>query len=393
MIGNVSIDYLVTNRFLATDKFSDRAKKTAVYIVAAKSILLIVFMSITGQFLPTFYILGVTVYACTSLGYVIDMYHKECDKVTSYYEYIVFCCFFGKIYVGPLVSAQQFIPQMKTLEVTYDKFIQGFVWFCHGFAKKIILADTALMLGNQFKAIPYDEKSALGVWMLVLCYLFATYYTLSGYSDMARGLGALFGINLPENFHYPFHTQSVTQFFSNFNISANRFVRKYIYMALGAEDNGNLPTIVNIMLITMIMGLWYGISPNLLLWGGVLGVFIVIETLYEEKFLYRIPGFIRQVTTTIIIILSFTIFASKTLAQSDFYYRIMFGIGGTPWIDPVSQYLFVSNLIVLTSFFVFSTGFFSRKGRQIHSKIPRIWTGFSVGVNILLLIATVSYLV
>ena len=295
--------------------------------------------------------------------------------------------------MGPLVSAQQFIPQMKHLEVTPDNFIQGFVWFSHGLAKKVILGDTALLLGNQFKAIPFEDKSAVGVWILVLSYLFSTYYTLSGYSDMARGLGSLFGISLPENFRYPFHTESVTQFFSNFNISANRFVRKYIYKALGAEDNGKLPTTVNIMLITMIMGLWYGISLNLLLWGGVLGVFIVIETLYEEKVLYKIPRFVRRVVTLVIVILSFTIFSTQTLSQCIFYYGIMFGMNGVSFIDPVSQYLLTSNLIVFALLFVFSTGFFNRRGRQLFVKLPKVWIGFSVGVNLLLLIVTISYLV
>ena len=118
----------------------------------------------------------------------------------------------------------------------------------------MILADSLSVLTGQLRDIPYQDKTVLSVWMLIICSIFQIYYTLSGFSDMARGIGGIFGLELPENFHYPLQAESVTDFFSRFNISANRFVRKYVYGALGAEDNGPVATTLNIMLITLLMG-------------------------------------------------------------------------------------------------------------------------------------------
>ncbi len=393
MAVNVVLDYFAGLHIISKENKSDKLKKFIVFLCTIKAIVLVVIMSLTGQFSQTIYVLGVTIYTFTSLGYIIDLYHKECEVVDSIYDYLLFCCFLGKLVVGPVVSAQQFMPQLKNLRTSSDSFLQGFLWFTHGIAKIVILASTANALATQFKSIPQDEISAIGVWVLVLCDLFVVYYTFSGYSDMARGMGALFGLSLPENFHYPFRSESVTMFFSNFNISANRFVRKYIYKALGAEDNGKLATTLNIMLITMIMGIWYDISLNMLLWGSFLGVFIVIETIFADKYLVYVPSLIRIVGTIAIITLSFTIFSTDTLSQCFFYLRTMFGITGADIIDPVSQYLIFSHSIVIILLFVFSTGIFSLTVKRFSATHPKIGRAVTVLINILMLVATVSYLV
>ena len=214
---------------------------------------------------------GISIAAFTSVGYLIDLYHGECDPIDDPIRYGVFCSFFGKLYIGPIVSAQQFVPQLDDPQMTAEGITRGMVQYLRGLAKIVILAGSLQELITQWETLLSLEVTILGTWLHVLCYIFYIYFTLSGYSDMARGTGAVFGLDLPENFHHPLQSYSVADFFGRFNISANRFVRKYVYQALGAEDNGPLSTSVNILLITMLMGLWYGINLNYLVWGAFLG--------------------------------------------------------------------------------------------------------------------------
>ncbi len=382
VMANTTFDFLCGRFIFGNKKLSRKISKVMLYLLSAKSIIFVLSFSVYAELNYTFYLLGVTVGAFTSLGYLIDLYHDECDVVDNFFEYIVFCCFFGKLYIGPLVSSKQFVPQLASLKFSSQKFVDGFVYYCHGYAKIVILANAANTLAQQLLDVQYTQVSLLGVWVYIAANLFSVYYTLSGYSDMARGIGNFFGITLPPNFHYPFQSESVTQFFSNFNISANRFVRKYIYKSLGAEDNGAIATITNIMLITMVMGLWYGVSLNRVFWGGFLGIFITIETLLGEQHLEKIPRFIRQIGTFIIVTLSFAIYSSSSLANCWFYLKIMLGINHVTIADPVSLYIVNAHILVLLILFVCSTGFFSSISKKAASKMPVIWQGLSVFTNI-----------
>lgn len=392
VMANTTLDFFYGKFILHNPKISQKTSKILLNLMSLKSIVFVVSFSVYAELSSTFYLLGVTISAFTSLGYIVDLYHNECDKIDSFVDYGVFCFFFGKLYIGPLVSSKQFVPQLATLKCTVDKFIEGFVLFCHGFAKIVILESAATALGEKLNGIPLSQQSVLGVWVMVMCNLFAVYYRLSGYSDMARGIGAMFGINISPNFHYPFQSESVTEFFSNFNISANRFVRKYIYQSLGAEDNGGLSTCMNIMLITMIMGLWYGISLNLVLWGGFLGIFIIIETMWGEKYLHVIPSFLCRVGTFIIVTMSFTIYSTYSLEQATAYFKMMLGMNGTTLINPVSQYLINSHIVVLAVLLICATGLFSRASKSISAKVPTAWTVCSVFGNVILFTVTTSYL-
>ncbi|MEG1942956.1 MAG: MBOAT family O-acyltransferase, partial [Angelakisella sp.] len=346
MLASVLTDYLLSRPIFIHGK-GDKRSRTALFLAAAKSILLMVAVSVGGQLSSHVVTIGIMIYTSTSLGYLIDLYNGEEDPITSIYDYLLFCCFFGKLYVGPIVSAHDFCGQLRDLRPSLSKMSDGFVWFCHGLGKIVILANSIALMGDALKAIPYLEKTVTGVWLLIICYLFATYFTLSGYSDMARGIGALFSISLPENFHYPLQSETVTDFFSNFNISANRFIRKYIYGALGAEDNGAFATTINIMLITMIMGLWYGISLNFLVWGAVLGIFIVMETLLGDKYFLHVPSVLRKLGTLTLVVISFAVFCSGSLGQAVFYLQTMFGVGSPALIDNQVLYLLSSNAILL----------------------------------------------
>ena len=400
MLACVYADYLLARPIFLYGKGSIPAR-AALYFAAVKSILLFIALSSVSQLgliaMPT----GVAVYAFTSLGYLIDLYNGETEPVTSAYDYGLFCCFFGKIYVGPIVSSNDFIPQLyRPFRPSLTRIGNGFVWFVHGLAKKVILADSILTLAGRLKAVDYTDKTIFSVWLLLVCYIFATYFTLSGYSDMARGVGSILGLDLPENFHYPLQADSVTDFFSRFNISAYRFVRKYVYGALGAEDNGPLATTLNIMLITMLMGLWYGVSVNFLVWGASLGLVIVLETVFGERCLHRVPALFRRLYTFVCIVLSFVWFSTQSLSQSFFYLRTMLGLERSAYglpapalVDEYSLYLASSNWLLLLLCVFFCTGLTSRTSRRLASRRPLLAGFLSGASNLFLLAAALAFMV
>ncbi len=405
MLGSVGADYLLARPLFLWGK-GDKRARSLLLLAAAKNIFLFVVLSSLSQLRGTEMPIGVVVYAFTSLGYLVDLYNGEADLVMSPYEYGLFCCFFGKLYVGPILGYNDFSRQLRQFRPSLTRMGEGVVFLLHGLAKKVILADSLTILTQQLRDIPYLDKTVLSVWMLIICVIFQIYYTLSGFSDMARGIGGIFGLDLPENFHYPLQSESVTDFFSRFNISANRFVRKYVYGALGAEDNGPFPTTLNIMLITMLMGLWYGVRLNYLVWGASLGVFIVMETLWGERVFDRLPALLRRLYTLVVIVVSFAWYASLSISQGVFYLQTMFGLrtvdllrklGGNTtyalaWNDQ-SLYLLAQNWLLLAACALLCTSLVYRNARRLRLRFPRLTEMGSFLTNILLLGLSLAFMV
>lgn len=371
MLASVWIDYRFARLIFLYGRENWKGR-ASLFFCAAKSILLFILLSSFSGLGWMEMPVGVAVYCFTSLGYLTDLYQGETDLATSFWQYGLFCCFFGKLYVGPILSYDAFAAQLRELSPTPAQTRKGITWLLFGLAKKVILADSMMGLALQLSSIPTKEKTVVSVWMFIACEIFAVYYTLSGFSDMARGVGAVFGIELPENFHYPLQADSVTDFFSRFNMSAYRFVRKYIYQNLGAEDNGKMSTTVNIILITMIMGLWYGIRLNYLVWGVFLGLFIVLETLYEEFFFQKMPRLLRHLYTIVAIIVSFAWYSSYSLGQAGFYLKAMFGLNRTMGlINDNCLYLIGSNWLLIVCCIIFCTSQTSALGKRFAMRCPK----------------------
>lgn len=358
----------------------------------AKDIALAVLCSVLTELGRLMLPVGITITAFTSVGYLIDLYHMECDSIDDPIRYGVFCCFFGKLPIGPIVSAQQFIPQLEHLQMTAEGITRGMVQFLRGLAKIVILAASLQQLITQWETLLSLQVTVLGTWLHVLCYIFYIYFTLSGYSDMARGTGAIFGLDLPENFHHPLQSSSVADFFGRFNISANRFVRKYVYQALGAEDNGPLSTSVNILLITMLMGLWYGINLNYLVWGAFLGLFIIFEVLYIERHVEKIPPYLCRLYTFIAILISFCWYCGDSLSASAASLRVMLGLGGAAAANQSCLYLLQTHWLLLLA----SAYLCSGAATPLMARFTRRWPGLSHAVtllwNLILLATSLAFL-
>lgn len=389
MVVCVGLDFLLAKPIA----YAHPRARAILYFCFIKDILLFVVCSSLMQLHLLVLPLGISIAAFTSLGYIADLYRGETDLVEDPVAYGLFCCFFGKLYVGPIVSANDFIPQVANARLTAAGVSDGMVQFIRGLAKKVILADSLWELIARWDLLLADNVTVLGTWMRIICYILYIYFTLSGYSDMATGTGAVFGLSLPENFHHPLQASSVTDFFSRFNISANRFVRKYVYQALGAEDNGPLSTAVNIMLITMLMGLWYGINLNFLVWGAFLGIFIVFEVLCLEKRLDRIPPFFTRAYTFVAILISFCWYSGASLGDSQRALQVMFGFGGVPAANMGCVYLLQSYWLLLLISVFFCSGLPALLFKRLSLARPAGARILTLIANILMLAVSLAFMI
>ena len=366
--------------------------RTILLFCVIKDLTLVVLFSILTELGRLVLPLGIAIAAFTSIGYLIDLYHGECELIEDPAAYGVFCCFFGKLYVGPIVSAQQFIPQLENLQMTGEGITRGMIQFLRGLAKIVVLADSLWALIAQWETLLAQEVTVLGTWLHVLCYIFYVYFTLSGYSDMARGTGAIFGLDLPENFHHPLQSASVADFFGRFNISANRFVRKYVYQALGAEDNGPLSTSVNILLITMLMGLWYGINLNYLVWGAFLGLFIVFEVLYIDRHVEKIPPYLCRLYTFIAILISFCWYCGDSLAASAASLKVMLGLSGAAAANQSCFYLLQTHWLLLAVSVFLCSGALTPLLARFTRRWPNVAHTAALLWNVVLLATSLAFL-
>ncbi len=337
--------------------------------------------------------LGLMVYTVTSLGYVIDVYNGDERFDGSIVDYLLFTSFFGKLYAGPIVQYSDLKAQWEQRDLSAEKIKQGIRFYVSGLARLTILAAGSISVQSAIRDIPSGEETVLSVWALIISSTFALYYTLTGYCDMARGIACFFGMEFPENFHHPFQSRTVSDFFNRFNISVTKFINRYVYIFLGADTNGVLPTIVNTLLITMLMGLWFGLRLNYLVWGVYFTVFILLEKYFLMKYLEKLPPLVDRIYTFIIVMFSFTIFSGSSLHQTGYYLRSMFGLNSLPLFNNRISYIISTNYMVILLDFFFATSLAVLTGRLIREKFPKLADTFSAAAYLGVFIASVSFMI
>ncbi|MBP0963496.1 MAG: hypothetical protein J6Q99_04295, partial [Oscillospiraceae bacterium] len=238
MVGLLSLQYLAVlgiHRMGREHRLSRLCCAAAVVL----SVGLLVVWSALVQIKHTALPLGMLIYLLTGLGYVVDFYRGEAE-LESPVRFGVMCCFFGKLYAGPLVEYDEIMPSLRNPQFDLSRVGEGTLQFIQGLAKKVLLADQATVVCSAMTAISWSRLPVLGAWLMVFCSAFSTYFTLSAYCDMAVGLGQIFGLSLPRNFAYPFQSRTVTDFFARFNITVTRYIRRYVYRFLGYDSGGQL---------------------------------------------------------------------------------------------------------------------------------------------------------
>ena len=307
MLVSLLLDYLVCAK-LVRSTVQMRGRRLVFWLSIIKNLLLMVLSLAMVELFALPLPLGVMVYTTTSMGYVIDVYNGDEYFDGKLIDFLMVTTFFGKLPAGPVVQYSDLKKQWQQREIGMDTLKQGMRLYIGGFAKLVILAQGNLAVKQSIEQMENATGTVLSVWILIITTTFGLYYTLTGYCDMARGLGCFFGLRFPENFHYPFQSRTVSDFFNRFNITVTQFINRYVYVFLGGDSNGVLSTIVNTLLTTMLMGLWFGIRLNTLVWGIYFAAFILLERYFLMRFLEKMPPIVDRIYTFIVVMFSFTIF-------------------------------------------------------------------------------------
>lgn len=295
--------------------------------------------------------LGISFFTFQATSYVIDVYKKKVEASNNIIDFAVYLSLFPQLVSGPIVRYDTVCGELKTRNTSYDNFAHGVSRFILGLSKKVLLAN---VIGELSTSLVSTSQSILSYWLRAIADTLQLYLDFSGYSDMAIGLGLIFGFHFLENFNYPFISTSITEFWHRWHISLSSWFKDYIYIPLGGSRVGEIRRYFNIFIVWFCTGLWHGASWNFVLWGLYYAVLLVIEKKFLYSFLkkHRVFGLI---TTNILVIIGFVIFNQTTLTGIGTFISSMFGLNNLSFTNIETNYYLKNYLLVLIIGIIAST--------------------------------------
>ncbi|MCS7459641.1 MBOAT family protein [Paenibacillus doosanensis] len=281
---------------------------------------------------------GISFYTFQTMSYVIDVYRNQVPVQRNLISFGAYVAMFPQLVAGPIVKYGDIAGQLGMRKITLARFGEGAELFIRGLAKKVLLANNIGLLWAEVKATPAEDLSALSAWLGIIAFTFQIYFDFSGYSDMARGLGRMFGFEFPLNFHYPYTARSITEFWRRWHISLGSWFREYVYIPLGGNRTGPWKRLRNLLVVWLLTGLWHGASWNFVLWGLYFGVFIALEKRLLLPWLAGKPRAVSHVYTMLVVIIGWVWFEFGHLTAAGGFLAAMFGLGGHGWADRQSWY-------------------------------------------------------
>ncbi|MEE1125644.1 MAG: MBOAT family O-acyltransferase [Acutalibacteraceae bacterium] len=287
--------------------------------------------------------IGISFYTFQLLSYNIDVYRGTVPAQKSFVNLATYISLFPQLIAGPIVRYSDIEKQLHERTHTLEKTAVGVRRFVIGLSKKILLANTLGEICEIFKGS--DDKSVIYFWLYAVAFSLHVYFDFSGYSDMAIGLGKLFGFDFVENFNYPYISKSITEFWRRWHISLGSWFRDYVYIPLGGSRVGRVRMLINILVVWMLTGFWHGAEWNFILWGLYFAVLLVVEKVLLLKWLNS-SKIISRIYVLFFVVISFVIFNAVSLSEAIDYIGGMLGLGNYPLISAeavfyIKDYLFV----------------------------------------------------
>jgi len=273
--------------------------------------------------------LGISFYTFQSMSYTIDVYRREATAIHNFPDFACFVSMFPQLVAGPIIRFQEVADQLAVRVHSLEKFARGVAFFSLGMAKKVLLANSCGIIADR----TFSAGSLYWVdsWFGIVAYSFQIYFDFSGYSDMAIGLGLMFGFVFAKNFDSPYHSASITEFWRRWHISLSTWLKQYLYLPLGGNRKGTTRTAINLAIVMLLGGLWHGASWNFIVWGGLHGLLLGAERMYGRKPVYFfLPRFFRIAFTFILVLIAWVFFRAETFSGALYYLGSMFGMVDVP---------------------------------------------------------------
>ncbi len=315
--------------------------------------------------------IGVSFFTFQAMSYVVDVYRRDVEPQRSLGHFAVYLSLFPQLIAGPIVRYHDVARQIVDRQVTLAGFSYGARRFVIGLGKKVLIANTVARVADPVFAVPADELTPALAWIGIVAYTLQIYFDFSGYSDMAIGLGHLFGFRFLENFRHPYVSRSITEFWRRWHISLSTWFRDYLYIPLGGNRAGPGRTYFNLVLVFFLCGLWHGASFAFAVWGLYHGVFLVVERVGFLRWLERRAAPLRHVYVLLAVMVGWVFFRAETLSGAVAYLGAMAGLqAGDAALHPVPLYVdatfvaaVVAGCVGSTPWFVRAQEWFSRSAR------------------------------
>lgn len=335
--------------------------------------------------------IGISFYTFQSMSYTIDLYRRKIRVQKNFVNFGAYVTMFPQIVAGPIVRYQDVAKELKCRTITVEETADGIGLFTRGLAKKLLLANNIGLLWTQVKEMPLGSIPAATAWLGILAFTFQIYFDFSGYSDMACGMGKMLGFHFPQNFNLPYTAKSITDFWRRWHITLSTWFKEYLYIPLGGNRYGTAKTIRNLLIIWVLTGFWHGASWNFVFWGLYFGVILVLEKFVYGKLLNKLPSFVRQAYTFVLVVFGWVLFEMDTLGDAGRYLKAMFG--GAGFADSRTIYL-LSSYFLLFLICIFASGSW---GKKIYNRFANRWpkgTQVMLPVSVvLLMVVCTAYLV
>ena len=328
------ISVLVNLSLLGFFKYFDLAARTINQLVVWSGFSNVPSLPMLSIILPV----GISFYTFQSMSYSIDIYRGAAKPVKSFMDFACYVSLFPQLIAGPIVRYNELADQLVTREHTIEKIARGLTFFILGLAKKVIIADAVA----QFVSITFNAKTQVGcicAWIGMLAYAMQIYFDFSGYSDMAVGLGYMFGFKFPRNFNSPYKAISITDFWRRWHISLSSWLRDYLYIPLGGNKKGVSRTFVNLLTTMLLGGLWHGANWTFVIWGGYHGVLLIFERINKKRGLFCwMPLPVQRMGTFILVMIGWVFFRSESISQmTSIFHSLLGGHGIGTIIMPLAM--------------------------------------------------------
>lgn len=337
--------------------------------------------------------IGISFYTFQSMSYTIDVYRGKAKAEKNPINFGAYISLFPQLIAGPIVRYSDIAKQLRQRTVQMEQIRYGVVRFACGLGKKVLIANPAGEIFATVTGYHASGMTTLSAWFGILAFMFQIYFDFSGYSDMAIGLMAIFGFEIPENFDHPYESKSITEFWRRWHISLGSWFKEYVYIPLGGSKKGTGRTFFNIFVVWFLTGLWHGASVNFVLWGLYFCFFLIMEKTWLLKVFKKLPRVFSHIYTLIVVYFGWLLFAWEDIPRHRVYIKAMAGIGSAGVISRESLYLLVSNAGLLLLMVVGCTSLPKRLAANCMKK-DGIVTSLCMSIYVAgILLLSIAYLV
>lgn len=292
-------------------------------------------------------LLGISFFTFQAISYLVDLYRHRTGGPKSWVNTALYIAAFPQLIAGPIVRYHTIADQLENRKETLDDFVIGLRYFIIGLGQKVLFAN---MLGKTADLVfvqSASDLSPLVAWTGIICFTLQIYFDFAGYSNMAIGLGRMFGFHYPQNFNFPYIAQSVREFWTRWHITLSNWFRDYVYIPLGGNKHGLARTLVNLWIVFLLCGFWHGAAWTFIAWGAWQGVFLTLERLLPGRGVKALPAFVTIPYTLLAVMLGWVLFNASTIGHAVSYYGALFGMNSDPQFTDTAFFISAGGWVVM----------------------------------------------